>query len=119
MKHYIGSRNSLNQISSKPKGSLASLLVNKNDTPASSRAASSGSHNFSLDVLQNDGMGFGRKKVHKNFGVKSAPMLSELAPASVNERSKKKSKKGLRKIKKMSRLAKRQMERKSLSMSEL
>ena len=65
-------------------------------------------------------MGFGRKKVHnKNFGVKSAPMLSDLAPASVNERSKKKSKKGLRKIKKMSRLAKRQMERKSMSTSEL
>ena len=96
------------------------MFINKDDMSASNRGGSRDSLSFSLGGLRNDDIGFGRKKVHnKNFGVKSAPMLSDLAPASVNERSKKKSKKGLRKIKKMSRLAKRQMERKSLSMSEL
>ena len=118
MKHYIVAPNSLGQISSKPKGPLA-LLINKDDMSASNRGGSRDSLSFSLGGLQNDGIGFGRKKVQKKLGGKSAPMLSELAPASVIERSKKKSKRGLRKIKKMSRLAKRQMERKSLSMSEL
>ena len=106
------------------QGSMASLLFKKNNkkmmfSRGTNNTVSRGS-SMGLGSAQSDEFFF-NNTMPRRRQVMSTPTLSELAPAPQTDKKIVKKSKSMkkRKNKKMSRLARRQMERKSQSTSEL